>query len=116
MNDNKLDEIPELGVLNNQIIQHMSPEQKSKIIDKNIDIAERRYKNEWKSCCVVLDRRAVQYFTQIIIIVGTMAFSLYQLTSLTDCEGQQAYLGLLTLLIGLIIPNPKFQDNDNIKN
>jgi hypothetical protein len=114
MTDTKIGIPPsgEMDVLNSQIAEHWSPEQKNKIINQKIDIVGRKYKNEWKSCCMVLDRRAVQYFTQLAVIAGTMAFSLYQLINLPNCEEQQAYLGLLTLLIGLIIPNPKFHDNN----
>lgn len=71
------------------------------------------YKDTWKSCCIVLDRRAVMYFTQIAIIAGTIGFSITQLYRNETCEGQQAYLGLLTMLIGILIPNPKFSDRNN---
>jgi len=60
-----------------------------------------------------MDRRAIQYFTQLGIISSVMAFSIFQLNRLDSCEGQQAYLGLLTLLIGVLIPNPKFNDAVN---
>jgi hypothetical protein len=76
-------------------------------------IEDDKYKDTWKSCCMVLDRRAVMYFTQIAIIAGTMGFSISQLYRNETCEGQQAYLGLLTMLIGILIPNPKFNDKNN---
>jgi hypothetical protein len=72
-----------------------------------------KYKDTWVSCCMVLDRRAVMYFTQIVIIGGIMLFSIAQLYRNETCEAQQAYLGLLTMLIGILIPNPKFNDKNN---
>ena len=84
-----------------------------KILEHRFKVEDDKYKDTWKSCCMVLDRRAVQYFTQIIIIGGTMAFSITQLYRNDTCEGQQAYLGLLTLLIGILIPNPKFNDKNS---
>jgi len=85
-----------------------------KILEHRFKVEDDKYKDTWKSCCMVLDRRAVQYFTQILIIGGTMGFSIAQLYRINTCEGQQAYLGLLTLLIGILIPNPKFSDkNEN---
>jgi hypothetical protein len=71
------------------------------------------YKDTWKSCCMVLDRRAVMYFTQIVIIGGTMSFCISQLYRDGTCETHQTYLGLLTMLIGILIPNPKFNDKNN---
>lgn len=74
------------------------------------EIENEAAKNEWHSCCLVTDRRAVQYFTQIIIISGCMLFTIYQLCALESCESQSVYIGLLTMLIGVLVPNPKFQD------
>ena len=85
-----------------------SPSIQKRIINHNIDLADEKYNNTWTSCCVNLDRRAVQYFTQIVVISSIMGFSIYQLLRLDTCEGQQAYMGLLTFLIGILIPSPKF--------
>ena len=63
----------------------------------------------WKSLCLVVDRRAVQYFTQIFIITGMMAFCMFKLETDTSREAQQSYTGLLTLLIGILAPSPKFK-------
>jgi hypothetical protein len=87
-------------------------ELRNKIVEHRIEMEDKKINNTWESCCLTLDRRAVQYFTQHIIIVGIMGFSIVMLLSNGTCEGQQAYLGLLTLLIGLIIPNPKFKDSN----
>ena len=81
-----------------------------KILEHRFKVQDARYKDTWKSCCIVLDRRAVQYFTQIIIMAGCMGFSIVQLSRLPDCTSQQTYIGLLTLLIGIMLPNPKFND------
>ena len=90
-----------------------SPSLEKRIIEHRFKVQDDKYKDTWKSCCMVLDRRAVQYFTQIFIIGGCMIFSVIQLTQLTDCESQQTYMGLLTLLIGILLPNPKFNDKNN---
>jgi hypothetical protein len=73
-----------------------------------LKLAEKKYENTWESCCLKTDKRAVVYFTQMIVICGIMGFSISQLIRINSCEGQQAYMGLLTLLIGLLMPNPKF--------
>jgi hypothetical protein len=51
----------------------------------------------------------VQYFTQIFIITGMMAFCMFKLETDTSREAQQSYTGLLTLLIGILAPSPKFK-------
>lgn len=73
-------------------------------------IEDEKYTDRWESCCMVLDRRAVQYFTQITLIAGTMAFSVIQLYRNETCETQQTYIGLLTMLVGILLPTPKFND------
>jgi hypothetical protein len=87
-----------------------SPSVQKTILQHRMDIEDEKYRNTWTSCCVTLDRRAVQYFTQIAIIGGSMCFSISQLYRNQSCENQQAYLGLLTLLIGLLMPAPKFNN------
>jgi hypothetical protein len=63
--------------------------------------------NRWRSCCgMVLDRRLVMYSTQMTMIGLTMMFCVRQLTILDTCNDQQSYIGLLTLLLGLVIPSP----------
>ena len=94
-------------------ILHRSPSMEKKILEHRLEVEDNVYSNTWKSCCIEMDRRAVQYFTQIAIIGGTMAFSTTQLYRNETCEAQQAYLGLLTMLIGILIPNPKFNDKNS---
>jgi hypothetical protein len=101
--ETKTNEQGELAVLTSN-----SPSGQKRILQHKMDIEDEKYANTWTSCCVTLDRRAVQYFTQIVIIGGAMCFSILQLYRNESCENQQAYLGLLTLLIGLLMPSPKF--------
>ena len=64
----------------------------------------------WRSCCgLKLDKNAVQYFTTIGIITGIMAFAIYKLSTNESCENQTAYMGLLTLLLGILAPSPAFK-------
>ena len=81
-------------------------------LQHEMNIETERIKNTWNTFCLKMDRRAVQYFCQVIIIASTMAFSAAQLIRLPDCDAQQAYLGLLTLLVVLLLPNPKFHEKD----
>ena len=82
------------------------------VLEHKFKVQDDRYNNRWYSCCFVLDRRAIQYFTQVFIIVGIMAFCIVQLYHLHSCEGQQAYLGLLTMSMGILIPSPKFSNKN----
>jgi hypothetical protein len=91
----------------NRILEHRLNVDDAKLEHRQ-HLADEKYKNTWESCCLVLDKRAVQYFTQITMICGIMSFAIIQLTRLDSCEAQQSYLGLLTLLIGILMPNPQF--------
>ena len=65
--------------------------------------------NTWKSCCLSMDRRAVQYFTQLAVISSVMSLCIYKLATDGSSEVQTSFTGLLTLLIGVLIPSPKFK-------
>ena len=80
-----------------------------RILDHALKAEDTHADNTWKSMCLEMDRRAVQYFTQISIIGSVMIFCIFKLTTDTSCVAQQAYTGLLTLLIGILAPSPKFK-------
>ena len=87
-----------------------SPDTASRILEHKIDVENKANENEWKSCCMVMDKRAITFFTQILITASIIAFCMVQLVRLDDCNSEQTYLGLLTFLIGCLLPNPKFDD------
>ena len=60
----------------------------------------------WRSCCVEIDRDAVVYITGFSLITATMSFCFHQLIVLKDCHSQQAYLSVLTLILGVLLPSP----------
>jgi hypothetical protein len=69
---------------------------------------EKQFENTWKSCCLIVDRRAVQYVTQIIIIIGVIIFCVERIITLNQCDGH-AYMSLLAFLLGIILPGPVFK-------
>lgn len=83
-----------------------SPSIGKQIFEHKMKIENETYENTWRSFCIETDKRAVVYFSQLFIITGIMVFSIYQLMNTDRCENQ-AYMGLLTLLIGLIMPGPQ---------
>ena len=85
----------------------ISRNEKKIILEHELKVQDEKYDNNWKSCCITMDKRALQYFSQIIIIGGIMIFNIAQLIRLEDCNSQVPYMSLLTFLIGILIPNPK---------
>ena len=105
--------LPEMDILKTNKHRHSTPLERSpsivkRTLEHKIEMENKDHDDTWNSCCFQLDRRAVEYFTQVGIIAFTSGFSIYQLVSLKSCEGQQAYMGLLTLMIGILCPGPKF--------
>lgn len=62
--------------------------------------------SKWKSCCLSADKSFVMYITQLSMILLVICFCIAQLLTKSDCATQTTYVGLLTLLIGLVIPSP----------
>ena len=60
----------------------------------------------WRSMCLVADKEAVVYLTTFSTIAGIIVFCCYQLTQLEDCHSQNAYIGLLCTIIGILLPSP----------
>ena len=60
----------------------------------------------WRSCCLTIDPRAMVFISQMVIGVAVLVFAGAQLVRLHECPQQQAYLGLFTFVIGLLLPSP----------
>ena len=61
----------------------------------------------WRSCCFRLDKRVVVFSSQLLISLMIISFSLFQLTKNDTCEHQQIYIGLLTMILGVYLPQPR---------
>lgn len=63
--------------------------------------------NTYRSCCLILDKRALAFFSQFTISLGVLLFSMYKLIISDSCEDTQVYIGLITMIIGVYIPSPR---------
>jgi hypothetical protein len=62
---------------------------------------------EWRSCCLKVDKNAVKYFVQVGILSGLVIFSAVMLVVEKDCASQRNYSSLLMISLGTLIPSPK---------
>ena len=64
----------------------------------------------WRSCCLVMDPRAVVFFSQLIISLFILSFSASMAwLSSGDCPCSSAtatWVGIITLVIGTWLPGP----------
>ena len=66
-------------------------------------------RKRWKSCCFYLDKEVVVFFTKYFILISMMTFFSVELHISTTCEDKQLFMSLLTLMIGVAVPNPKLR-------
>ena len=85
-----------------------SPVENERLSSFTKDIIKTNYNDHWVICSSKVDRRAVQFFSQTLIIVGVMCVCIVHLGHNQSCETTQMWMGLLTLLLGVLIPSPKF--------
>jgi hypothetical protein len=60
----------------------------------------------WKSCCFSADKGLIQFVVESVFAVQVILFCIVQMTRLHDCESQQLYSGILSLVIGILVPQP----------
>ncbi len=65
----------------------------------------------WRSCCVELDRRAVLFFSQLAISMILVLFCVIMLVFHQDCATFSKYSPLVTLLVGVWLPQPQLRDS-----
>jgi hypothetical protein len=66
-------------------------------------------RKRWKSCCFYVDREVVVFSTKYFILISLMIFFSAELHISSTCEDKQLFMSLLTLMIGVAVPNPKLR-------
>ncbi len=76
-----------------------------------VDDEERKFQHEttWNSCCLKVDKRALVYFTQAGFSAVIVAFCITLLGLNQDCETFSKYSPLLTLVVGIWLPQPQMK-------
>ena len=94
-----------LSRVNSRDLLHM--ERVIKIEDEHI-----KNENTWKSCCLTADKRFVVFITQFSISIIILSFSMYKLLTASTCDETQVYIGLITMIIGVYMPQPTIKQNN----
>ena len=63
----------------------------------------------YRSCCLVIDKRFAEFVVKLMVVFIVIGFSLNKLNTIDECDKQQPYLALLTLLIGLVFPTHRLR-------
>jgi hypothetical protein len=61
----------------------------------------------WESCCLRLDKRIVVFMSQLSTSLTIIFFCMFMLCAYRDCETFARYSPLLTLVIGVWLPQPR---------
>ena len=62
----------------------------------------------WRSCSgCLIDKRVLLFSAQAGISAVTAGFCMYQLATQHGCESQGLYSGILSLILGTWLPQPK---------
>jgi hypothetical protein len=72
-----------------------------------VDRDDKENDNIWRSCCLVVDKRMIVFISQLVIAFAVISFSFVQLARSEDCESNQLYVGLVTMIIGIFLPSPR---------
>ena len=87
---------------------------KPSFVQHQIDVDDENRKfehdNTYKSCCLTIDKRALNFFTQAIFSGAIIGFCITMLSTNTDCPTFSRYSPLLTFIIGVYLPNPHLKD------
>lgn len=93
----------------------------NKIINKDLkfinDIKKDNYilDNTYQSCCFTSDKRALDFFTKSIIILGILLFSMFQVIHIDNIPERNNYLNIIILILGTFLPSPSLKQNKEFK-
>ena len=86
-----------------------SPSLEKLEMQHKIEMENIQQQNTWKSACLVMDKNAVMYFTQVGIIFFVICFAVFKLITDNSEGSQTIYMSLLTLCVGIVSPQPTFK-------
>ena len=67
-------------------------------------------KTYWKSCCCRLDSRSTIFFSQLLISLLILLFSIAMLFyAHGDCSTENVYIALLSSVLGYWLPSPRLE-------
>ena len=63
----------------------------------------------WKCCCFSATKGLIQFTVETFFSLIVIIFCIIQLILLMDCESQQLYSGILSFVLGILIPQPNIR-------
>ena len=76
------------------------------------DERDYQHKTTWRSCCLVLDKRATIFFAQLTFSVIVVGFCIGMLVVNGDCNTFSRWSPLLVLILGVWLPQPSLRGQD----
>ena len=76
------------------------------------DERDYQHKTTWRSCCLVLDKRATIFFSQLIFSLIIVGFCVGMLVKNQDCATFSRWSPLLVLVLGVWLPQPSLRGQD----
>lgn len=77
---------------------------------KQDDTNVTRINRVWRCGKLSIDKQAALFFSQLGISVSILSLCIYNLiTHYDDCESNQLYSGLITMIVGIWTPSPKMK-------
>jgi hypothetical protein len=69
------------------------------------------HENTYKSCCLIIDKRAATFFIGSSFCALVLLFCLVQLSLNPDCSTYAKYSSIMMFLVGVYIPQPQLRGN-----
>ena len=75
----------------------------------NLQIEDQEFEHEYiyRSCCMVMDKRALDFFCKMFIILSVLIFSFYNLAMKADHS--EIYFSLISSIISLFMSPPQLK-------
>jgi len=75
----------------------------------SVDIKHIEDLNQWNACCCEqkTDSRLIKFIAQYLILMVLFLFCLTMLWNADSCDESSGYLSLLSVIIGIALPQPK---------
>ena len=75
-----------------------------RVLQTELKLERARSEVLWRSCCAEMDSRALLFFSQLVISLVVLVFSIFEIATLPDAEWAKM---TATFIIGVWLPSPR---------
>ena len=75
----------------------------------HLELENERYQNTYESCCLKIDKRALEFFLKSFVIFSVLIFAMLMSVYTENVSERNAFINIVILILGCFLPSPSIK-------